>query len=212
MTGCSCHPWQGKEQIVAWGADYPQSGLKTRHDFLYRPSDLEWSWWSQTFENASREEGILTGWIPEDKGWKDVILGQLESISPTRVMKLWSGTISVNKKKKKKKRCTWRNQYLEACYYGEHTGHFLLVKTELQKQQLNRSLNEEGRNLKVEFMAWSPLQARVMCLASTVKRQDTQLKWDRRLEFWFKLAENSLLPESKQYVPKQSYNLKWWGN
>ena len=116
------------------------------------------------------------------------------------------------KKKKKKKRCTWRNQYLEACYYGEHTGHFLLVKTELQKQQLNRSLNEEGRNLKVEFMAWSPLQARVMCLASTVKRQDTQLKWDRRLEFWFKLAENSLLPESKQYVPKQSYNLKWWGN
>ena len=96
MTGCSCHPWQGKEQIVAWGAGYPQSGLKTSHDFLFRPSDLEWSWWSQTFENASREEGILTGWILEDKGWKDVILGQLESISPTHVMKLWSGTISVN--------------------------------------------------------------------------------------------------------------------
>lgn len=126
----------------------------------------------------------------------------------THVMKLWSGTISVNnnawrhwlknsKKKKKKKRCTWRNQCLEACYNGEHTGHLLLAKAELLKQQLNTGLKEKGRNLKVEFMTCSPLQARVKCLASTVKRQDTQLKWDRRLEFWFKLTENSLLPESE---------------
>ena len=116
------------------------------------------------------------------------------------------------KKKKKKKKCTLRNQYLEAWYYGEHTGHLLLVKTELQKEQLNTGLKEEGKNLKVEFMACSPLQARAMCLASTVKGQDTQLKWDRRLEFWFKLAENAFLPESEQYVLKQSDNLKWWGN
>lgn len=27
-------------------------------------------------------EEILTEWIPGDKGWKDVILGQLESMSP----------------------------------------------------------------------------------------------------------------------------------
>ena len=32
-----------------------------------------------------------------------------------------------------KKKLYMRKQYLEVCYNGEHTGHFLLAKTELQK-------------------------------------------------------------------------------
>lgn len=81
-------------------------------------------------------EGILTGWISGDKGWKDVILGQLESTSPLS----WSNDLEESQWTmfgdtgwRTKKKLYMKEPHLEAFYNGEHTGHLLLAKREQQK-------------------------------------------------------------------------------